>query len=186
MPELNLNFNPFPELTTERLLLRKMKESDAEEIFLLRSNEEAMKYIDRPRATSLQDGLDLIRRDIDSITASNGISWAITRTNEAKLIGTLGFWRMTKEHFRAEIGYMLHPLYHGKGIMHEAIGAAIHFGFHVMNLHSIEADVNPDNIASIKLLEKNNFIREALYRENYFYDGKFLDSAIYSLLTPLR
>ncbi len=51
-----------------------------------------------------------------------------------------------------------------------------------MNLHSIEANVNPGNTASIKLLEKNNFTREAYFKENYFYDGKFLDTAIYSLL----
>jgi ribosomal-protein-alanine N-acetyltransferase len=52
-----------------------------------------------------------------------------------------------------------------------------------MKLHSIEAHVNPNNIASIKLLEKNGFIREAYFKEDYFYDGKFLDTAVYSLLT---
>jgi ribosomal-protein-alanine N-acetyltransferase len=51
-----------------------------------------------------------------------------------------------------------------------------------MDLHSIEAIVNPDNKASIKLLERNSFTREAYFKENYFYDGKFLDSAVYSLL----
>jgi ribosomal-protein-alanine N-acetyltransferase len=56
------------------------------------------------------------------------------------------------------------------------------YGFEVLKLHSIEANVNPENIASIKLLEKNNFVREAYFRENYFYNGKFLDSAIYSLV----
>jgi ribosomal-protein-alanine N-acetyltransferase len=51
-----------------------------------------------------------------------------------------------------------------------------------MKLHSVEADVNPANQPSIKLLERNNFVREAYFKENYFYDGKFLDSAIYTLL----
>ncbi|MGE5859464.1 MAG: GNAT family N-acetyltransferase, partial [Ignavibacteria bacterium] len=58
----------------------------------------------------------------------------------------------------------------------------LNYGFKVMNLHSIEANVNPDNKASIRLLERNNFTREAYFKENYFYNGKFLDSAIYSLL----
>ena len=66
--------------------------------------------------------------------------------------------------------------------MQEAFNKVLEFGFNSMNLHSIEANVNPENKASIKLLERNNFIREAYFRENYFFDGKFLDTAIYSLL----
>jgi ribosomal-protein-alanine N-acetyltransferase len=52
-----------------------------------------------------------------------------------------------------------------------------------MKLHSVEANVNPANNSSIKLLKKNKFVKEAHYKENYFYDGKFLDSAVYSLLS---
>ena len=57
---LNLNFTPFPEITTERLLLRKMTKQDAEEMFFLRSDENVMKYIDRPRAASMQDARDFL------------------------------------------------------------------------------------------------------------------------------
>jgi ribosomal-protein-alanine N-acetyltransferase len=53
-----------------------------------------------------------------------------------------------------------------------------------MKLHSIEANVNPNNLSSIKLLERNNFIREGYFKENYFFNGKFSDSAIYSLISP--
>jgi ribosomal-protein-alanine N-acetyltransferase len=56
------------------------------------------------------------------------------------------------------------------------------YGFNIMNLHSVEANVNPDNLASIKLLANNGFKREAYFKENYFYNGKFLDTMIYSLL----
>jgi ribosomal-protein-alanine N-acetyltransferase len=68
--------------------------------------------------------------------------------------------------------------------MREAVSEVIKYGFTVMRLHSIEANVNPDNKASIKLLEKNCFAREAYFKENYFYNGKFLDTVIYSLLAP--
>jgi ribosomal-protein-alanine N-acetyltransferase len=60
--------------------------------------------------------------------------------------------------------------------------AVMEYGFGTMKLHSLEANVNPDNKASIKLLERNNFIKEAHFKENYFYDERYLDSAIYSLL----
>jgi ribosomal-protein-alanine N-acetyltransferase len=66
--------------------------------------------------------------------------------------------------------------------MQEALLKVINYGFKVINLHSIEANVNPGNAASIKLLEKNKFVREAYFKENYFYNGKFLDTVIYSLL----
>jgi [ribosomal protein S5]-alanine N-acetyltransferase len=93
---------------------------------------------------------------------------------------------MQKEHYRAEIGYALHPEHQGIGLMQEALNAVLDYGFTVMNLHSVEANVNPNNAASINLLQRNGFMREGMFRENYFYNGKFLDSAIYSLLTPVK
>ncbi len=70
--------------------------------------------------------------------------------------------------------------------MQEALNVVLDYGFNIMRLHSVEADVNPMNIASIKILEKNNFVREAHFRENYYYSGKFLDSYVYSLLSTDR
>lgn len=182
---LNINFNPFPQLSTERLRLRQINSADANEIFILRSDERVMKFIDRPRTKSVDDALQLIQKIEDALTNNDGINWAITLKNDSKLIGTIGYWRIIKEHYRAEIGYLLDPDYYGKGIMQEAFTAIIDYGFIFMRLHSIEANVNPDNAASIKLLERNKFIREAYLKENLYYSGKFLDSAIYSLLNPL-
>lgn len=116
---------------------------------------------------------------------NESIIWAITQKEDSKLIGTICFWNIIKEHYRAEIGYSLLYDFQGKGIMQEAMSAVIKYGFEKMNLHSIEANVNPANESSIKLLERNDFIKEAYFKENYFYDGKFLDTAIYSLLTTV-
>jgi ribosomal-protein-alanine N-acetyltransferase len=66
--------------------------------------------------------------------------------------------------------------------MNEAMTAVINYGFDDLKLHSIEANVNPGNASSIRLLERSGFIREAYHRENYYYNGHFLDSAIYSLV----
>lgn len=178
------NFTPFPLMETERLLLRKVNESDVNEIFFLRSDERVMKYIDRAPAETIDDAYAFINKITDLEKNNDAVTWAIALKNNAKLIGTICFWNIQAEHYRAEIGYTLHPDYWGTGIMQEAFFEVINYGFKIIRLHSIEANVNPKNIASIKLLEKNNFIREAYFKENYFYDGKFLDSAIYSLLTP--
>jgi [ribosomal protein S5]-alanine N-acetyltransferase len=95
------------------------------------------------------------------------IEWAITLKDSGQYIGAISYHRLMKEHFRAEIGYILHPAHHGKRIMDEAIRTVTDFGFNSMGLHSVEANVNPENIASIKLLERNNFVREAYFKENY-------------------
>ena len=89
---------------------------------------------------------------------------------------------MQPQHCRGEIGYALKPEYWGKGFMTEALKTIIDFGFHKMNLHSIEANVNPKNQKSKKLLKRLGFRKEAYFRENYLFEGKFLDSEIYSLL----
>jgi ribosomal-protein-alanine N-acetyltransferase len=143
-----------------------------------------MRYIDKASAETIDDAYEFIQKINDQQKNNDAVTWAITIKGETILLGTICFWNILKEHYRAEIGYVLHPDYWGKGIMQEAFSEVVNYGFKVMNLHSIEANINPHNTASIKLLEKNKFVREAYYKENYFFNGKFLDTAIYSLLKP--
>ena len=181
---LTINFDPFPLLTTERLLLRRIEESDVNEIFILRSDKNVMEFIDRPAAKSIEEAALFIQKTNDLIKNNEAIQWAITLKNDPKLIGTICIWNISKEHHRGEIGYVLHTDVWGKGIMQEALTEVINFGFKIVKLHSIEANVNPNNIPSIKLLERNKFTKEAYFKENIYYDGKFLDTVIYSLLSP--
>jgi [ribosomal protein S5]-alanine N-acetyltransferase len=180
---LQLNFTPFPILSTERLLLRAITNDDANEIFFLRSDKEVLRYLDKAPAKSVDEAKEFIERIKKDQANNDGILWGITLKDNPLIIGTIGYWRMQKEHYRSEVGYVLHPSYQGKGIMNEAMQTVLKYGFEKMKLHSVEANVNPSNAASIKLLEKNEFVREGYFRENYYYNGRFLDSAIYSLLT---
>ncbi|MFI5187967.1 MAG: GNAT family N-acetyltransferase, partial [Chitinophagales bacterium] len=180
---LLLNFKPFPVLTTERLYLRRMTEEDVEEIFFLRSDKQMLQYLDRDPARSIDEALSWIKMINEAIDNDQYIAWGIALRNEPVLIGTITFWNVKKDHYRAEIGYLLNTHYQGKGLMQEAVTAVLEYGFKIMKLHSVEANVNPANKASIKLLERNNFVQEAYHKENYYYNGKFFDSVIYSLLT---
>jgi ribosomal-protein-alanine N-acetyltransferase len=120
---------------------------------------------------------------IDSkIESKEGINWAITLKGDTTLIGVAGFYKINPENFRAEIGYIMHPTYSGKGFISEVVKKLIDYGFNSMNLHSVEAVIAPENYASAKVLLKNGFIREGLLRENLYFQGRFLDSAVYSLL----
>jgi ribosomal-protein-alanine N-acetyltransferase len=180
---LEPNFSPFPEIKTERLLLRRITDADAPEIFVLRSDDAVMKYVGREKPQSQEEALAFIKMVNANIDKNESVMWAIALQDEpGKLIGNIGFWRIINHNYRSEIGYMLHPNFWNKGIMKEALLAAIDFGFNQMKLHSIEAHINPDNIASGILLEKTGFVREAYFKEDFFFRGKFSDSAIYSLL----
>jgi ribosomal-protein-alanine N-acetyltransferase len=179
---INLNFSPFPNLTTERLVLRRVTGDDVNEMFFLRSNVDIMKYIPRPLVTTKQEALDHIASIDSKIEAQEGINWGITLKRDTTLIGVAGFYMINPDNFRAEIGYILHPNYSGKGFISEVVNQLIDYGFNTMNLHSIEAVIAPENYASAKVLLKNGFVQEGLFRENLYFQGRFLDSAIYALL----
>lgn len=180
---MNLPFSPFPILETPRMILRQIVDEDVQEMFVLRSDKRVMQYIDRPMCATPEDALVLIRNIEERRVKQEGIAWGMCLRDNPRLIGTIGYWRMQIENFRAEIGYLLHPDFHRKGLTSEAMGPVMAFGFEKMNLHSIEAHINPGNQASAQLLEKHGFVREAYFRENYFFNGRFLDTAIYALLS---
>lgn len=179
---ITINFSPFQNLETERLLLRRVSVEDVHEVLALRGNPETMKYIPRPIIKTIEEAMEHINMINDKIDANIGINWAITLKGSTKLIGIIGHYRIQPENHRSEIGYMILPEYNGKGITTEAIKAVINYGFEQMQLHSIEAVIDPENSASEKVLQKNGFVKEAHILENELWEGKFWDTVIYSLL----
>ena len=180
---LHIRLHPFPVLQTARLRLRRVTHADVPAIFSMRSSPELMRYLDRTPAQSEDEALELFQKIDGGLRNNDGITWAITEHASPELIGSIGYWRIDKDNHRAEVGYMLQQRHHRKGYMQEALHAVLRYGFTDMRLHSVEANVNPHNQASIGLLLRNGFVKEAHFKENYYYDGKFLDSVIYSLLS---
>lgn len=179
---LQLNFNPFPTLYTGRLILREIVMDDAEDFLSIRSNKKIMSAIDREPLSNMDEIKAFIELIKNNQLANSGIAWAICLKETNRMIGHFGFHRIDKVNYRAEIGYALLPSFHGLGYASEGIQAVLHCGFTKFNFHSIEADINPINTNSVKLIERNGFIKEAHFKENFYFNGKFLDSAIYSLL----
>ena len=179
---LEFLFHPFPILETNRLTLRTISLNDAEDLFQLRRNVDVMRFIDRIPHRTPDDTREMIQKIQEGIKNNDAIAWAVTLKNTPGLVGTFSYHRIEKEHHRAEIGYMLDPQHWRKGITNEAMLSVLDYGFKNMKLHSIEANVNPGNVASSSLLKKHGFVKEAYFKENYFFNGKFLDTEIYSLL----
>jgi len=179
---LEINFHPFKNLESNRLLLRRIIETDVDEIFELRSNPETMKFIPRPLAKTKEDALEHLETIDKNIENNKGINWAITLKGNPKLIGIIGHYRLQPENHRCEIGYMILPQYNGQGIVSEAIKLVLEYGFDDLQMHSIEAVIDPENRASERVLQKNGFVKEAHILENELWDGKFWDTVIYSIL----
>lgn len=178
----NSIFNTFPVLETERLILRDFSFSDTRDLYIIRSNPKVMEFMDSPKHQSLSDTEEMITLMLDSFMDETGVNWAIESKENGKMIGYIGFWRLIPEHVRAEIGYALKPPVWGKGYMKEAAWEVLRFGFEQLGLHSVEANVNPANLASARLLKSLGFQLEGRFKENYFFDGNFSDSHIFSLL----
>ena len=173
---LSIHLPIFPVLTTERMVLRELRRSDAEQVFSLRSDPLVMQHVPRPLAATTEDALALIDLITSMVAANDAVQWAITEKHDDTFIGLIGFWRLVKEHHYGELGYMLAHEHWGKGYISEAIGALIPFGFNTLGFHRIEAITRPENAASIRALEKNGFVREAHFKENIFWNGSFHDS----------
>ncbi|MCD6069082.1 MAG: alanine acetyltransferase [Bacteroidetes bacterium] len=183
---LSLNFDPFPVLTTERLILRRVVREDAETLFRFRTDERVLKYLLRDKAESMEEIYAFIEKGDEEIRQGNALWWGMELKDQPGFIGNVGYRISKKEHYRAEAGYSMFPEYFGKGLMNEAFVKTLEYAFQTIGLHSLEAVIDPDNLPSQKLLERNNFVREAYFREDYYYNGKFYDSAVYSLINPFE
>ncbi|MGL4597933.1 MAG: GNAT family N-acetyltransferase [Bacteroidia bacterium] len=174
-------FLPFTELKTKRLLLRKPTSEYEHDFSLLRSNEEAMRFVPRPPAKEVADVRPVLEMLDSLLQNETGIWWGIILPEKNQLIGSIGIFNYAKEHRRAEIGYMLLPEFQRQGIMQEAIEEVLKFAFHQMNLHTLAAITDPENQPSNQLLLKNKFVQEGHFKENYFFNGQFLDSFNFTL-----
>jgi ribosomal-protein-alanine N-acetyltransferase len=175
-------FRTFPVLETDRLTLRAFTLEDTASFFEIRSSHKVMKFMDSFPHQTHNESRKMIVQMLDSFVENAGINWAIELVETRRMIGYIGLWRIIYENVRAELGYSLHPDFWGNGYMKEAIGEVLRFGFNEMNVHSIEDSVNPNNISSINLLKKMGFVKEAHFRQNYYFNGDFVDSYIYCMV----
>lgn len=153
---MNRNLHPFPILITERLTLRKLSKNDSKEILQLRSDTEINKFLDRRTCKTIEDALKFINSIIEN-GSDELFYWAITKTGEDKLIGTICLFDFLQDLKKCEIGYELLTKYHGRGIMIEAANKIIEYAIKTRGLKTIDALTHKDNHSSTKLLQKLNF-----------------------------
>ena len=180
---LDCVFRAFPHLETERLVLRRLRPADAESIFAILSDRELTRFYDDEAFTDISQAAEQIEAWDRAYDEWRHIRWGIVQRGADTVIGTCGCYSFHRWHARASLGYELARPYWRRGIMTEALAAVIDFGFQEVGLNRIQAVLMPENVASVKLLEKLGFQREGVLRqyENWGEKG-YVDLLIFSLL----
>lgn len=175
-------FNKNLLIDSERFTLRPIHKSDVEDIFEIFSDKEVMKYYDLLPFNSIEDAIaqgDIFRKSFED---KSMIRWGIELKENKKIIGTCGFFAFSEDSMKAEMGYELNRNYWNSGIMSEALRLIIEFIFSQTKINRIEAYVEPQNIASMKLLETLKFTKEGLLRQYERCRGELIDITIWRLL----
>lgn len=176
------SFEPFPTLETARLKLRRLTLADAPRMFEIHTDPAVGRYLSREPDRELGQMEERLRIVEDGVASHTSIRFALERKDTGLLIGSGGFWRWNKPHRNAEIGYELASDQWGQGLMTEALWTILRFGFDHLDLHRVEANTDPDNLASQAVLKKLGFREEGRLRQNWHYRGVYTDSTLLGLL----
>jgi [ribosomal protein S5]-alanine N-acetyltransferase len=169
-------------LHTPRLWLRPLQSEDALALFGIYSDPAFMRYWSTPPWTAIAQAHAMIERDQRELPAGEHLRLGIVRRDGDSLIGTASLFHLDAGCRRAEVGYGIAPAHWRQGYQREAVSAVIDHAFGPLALNRLEADIDPDNLASARALEALGFQLEGRLRERWIIDGRPSDSAIYGLL----
>lgn len=168
------------EIKTQRLLIRILDMKDKESFFKYRSLPEIYRFQSwKPKTINeieefIMKNIAIIPNEVDS-----WLQLAICLHN-GQMIGDIGVHFL--DDYQIEIGYTLSPEYQGRGYAVEAVRGIVNYVFITLRKHRITASVDPDNHASIRLLEKIGFRKEAHFIKSFHMDDRWFDDCIYSIL----
>ena len=169
-------------LSSDRLFLRPLTSLDAEALYKYRSDAVTNRYQGWvPK--SIDEAGDFVSKIAPKINVfDTWFQFAIVLKETNELIGDIGIHFIDEENYQAEIGCTLAKDHHGKGIANEALKLTIAYLFSDLNKHRISCSVDPDNVASIKMIERLGFRKEVHFKQSLLIDGEWVDDIVYALL----
>jgi ribosomal-protein-alanine N-acetyltransferase len=174
--------NELPRLSGRRLELRALTREDAPAIFAIFGDPAVMKYWSSPPLQSLSEAAGIIEEIQSLFSARLGFQWGICLRETGQVLGTCTLFHLNEPHRRAEVGFALRQSSWGQGLASEALQLLIAHAFQTLGLHRLEADVDPDNERSLRLLERQGFRREGHLRERWHHLGQLRDAIFLGLL----
>ena len=169
-------------LSTPRVRLRIIDASDADALFALHADPVAMRYWSTPPWADREVAVRTIEDSHLLRATGSAVRLGIETLDERRLIGTCSLFNIQRTNRRGDVGYMLARDCWGRGYMREAFAAVLGYAYETVDLNRLEADVDPRNGASARLLEQAGFTREGLLRERWIVGGEVCDTALYGLL----
>nr|WP_321358249.1 GNAT family protein [uncultured Draconibacterium sp.] len=168
------------QLNTQRLILRPVEANDKHAILTYRSDAETNKY-----QGWIPKTIDDVETFFGKLSTEFNVpdTWfqlAVLDKNSNELIGDIGIHFIDEQ--QVEIGYTIAKQHQGVGFVTEAALAVIDYLFGELKKHRITASIDPENVASVALLEKLGFRKEAHFVESLFLNDKWVDDIIYALL----
>lgn len=173
-----------PRLSGERVVLRPVDESDAAALLATFGDPEVVRYWSRPPLPDLAAAAALLDDIQEDFFRRRNFHWGITDAATGELIGTCMLGALSFRHRRAEVGLVLRRDRWGQGLAAQALAVLFAFCFDRLGLHRLEADVDPDNLRSLRLLEKLGFQREGHLRQRWHTYGQPRDGIVLGLLRP--
>ena len=175
-------FKDIPILETERLILRRMLKTDADDMFEYAQRADTTRYLTwNPHPTRKFSYQYLVYLQ-QKYKQGEFHDWALVLIDSGKMIGTCGFTRFDFANDSAEVGYVINPDFWGNGLATEALSRVIRFGFDYLELHRIEAKYMEDNTPSRRVMEKCGMAFEGIRRESLFIKGGFVNVGVCSIL----
>jgi RimJ/RimL family protein N-acetyltransferase len=171
-----------PTLEAARLRLRALSERDVAEVYELYADREAVRFGYAPPMGTRADARRLINQTLELARDRTLFHFGVADREQDRVIGHATLFRWEREQRRAELGYSIRRDLWGRGLGTEAVATLIAFAFEALGLRRIEADADPRNTASIRVLEKLGFAREGLLRERWEIDGEIQDAIVFGLL----
>jgi len=162
--------------------LRPISMRDCEAFFDIFSDAETLRYWSGEPISKPGEAESLVRRELEFSESGSCITWGIALPDSNRLIGKITLFQFSDQNRRAELGYLLNRRYWGMGYMSEVMECVLDYAFDVLKLHRLEADTDPENSASLAVLEKFCFQREGMFRQRWYVCGKWLDSVMLGLL----
>jgi RimJ/RimL family protein N-acetyltransferase len=172
------------EFEGEKIRIRKLKLSDADDVFRNINNKAVVRWmsVTVPYPYLQKDAIKFIRKSQRGINSKKYYNFGIVLKRTGKVIGGIGLEKIDLKNKRAEIGFWIAQKHWGKGLVKEAIEIVSKFGFKQLGFHKIYSVVFEENIASQKVLEKFGFKVEGKLVEEFYRYEKWQNIILYGLL----
>lgn len=174
-----MNTDLFHTLEGEKIFFKPLTTYDSKEIHSYASDCDVSRFIGWQLMHTLDDTNKHIEEMLKREAAGTHLYASIVLKSTQTIIGTAMIFNFDHKANHAEIGYVFHSHYWGKGYGTETVALMNNFAFKYLNLHKLHARVVNANIGSIRVLEKNKFKLEGQLKDYFFIDGRYYDELIF-------